>query len=280
MSRSDDRGVPPHKYRAHEVDGDSGLMKFVLQEQADSHGTAAAEASWRTLSFEEVALLWRNSRDFAEMFMDSVKAVPFEAVFWESAPVTRTTMVRRESAVIFVGSRLRVGCSCAMHHRQPREIITVCVVRAHGWIMPKRQSPRNLYVISSYNTVNHGAVGPSERARCVVLRVRNIPRARLQPLVEGQQGQASDLPSTYLVGWTCHLHEKALCVAPTIQLDSLLQCWLYIGGNPSAWRGWRWQDDLVQMELHIYRTAHVHRSFYFVETRAQVIEVPVDRAFC
>ncbi|CAM9578347.1 unnamed protein product, partial [Hapterophycus canaliculatus] len=63
-------------------------------------------SSWRTLSFKEVVSLWRNSRDFAEMFTDSVKAVPFAAVFWESAPVTRTTMDKPYEYVMVDSPRL------------------------------------------------------------------------------------------------------------------------------------------------------------------------------
>ncbi|CAM9944397.1 unnamed protein product [Scytosiphon promiscuus] len=117
MSRpSVETGVPPHEklYRAHEVERDSGLTKFVLQEGKGGGGgggggggsSVAAEAAWRTLTFEEVVSLWRHSRPFTEMFADSMKAVPFEAVFWESAPVTRTTMNKPYEYVIVNAPRL------------------------------------------------------------------------------------------------------------------------------------------------------------------------------
>lgn len=99
-----------HQFRAQQVATGAaareGVTKFVLQEcvgvlptgQESGSGseTSSSSSSWRTLSFKEVAGLWRSSPTFAEMFAASIAEVPSEALFWESAPVTRTTMVREE----------------------------------------------------------------------------------------------------------------------------------------------------------------------------------------
>lgn len=98
--------VSPHmKYRAHEVvvgtEGQTdrgGLKKFVLQEgtAGTGSGSSASELSWRNLSVKEVAGLWKSKDgEFVETFISSIKEIAaFEAVFFESKPVTRNTMVR------------------------------------------------------------------------------------------------------------------------------------------------------------------------------------------
>lgn len=92
--------ICPH-FRAHQQTEEptrQGVKKFVLQESAPaasgSDGCAAEEKRpWRTLSFRQVADLWQRSPLFAEMFATSLAAVPFGAMFWESLPVTKATMV-------------------------------------------------------------------------------------------------------------------------------------------------------------------------------------------
>lgn len=100
------------QFRAHQVATGAavreGVTKFVVQEyvgvlptgQETGSGSesSSSTSSWRTLSFKDVTELWRSSPTFAEMFAASIAAVPSEALFWESAPVTRTTMVREEHA--------------------------------------------------------------------------------------------------------------------------------------------------------------------------------------
>lgn len=86
------------EFRAQPVQTAAGelpqsVRKFVLQQH--SGDTSIAER-WRTLSFEEVVALWQSSSSFAEVFAASLAAVPFEAIFWESAPVTGDSMVRTE----------------------------------------------------------------------------------------------------------------------------------------------------------------------------------------
>lgn len=91
-----------HHFRAHQVAtgaaATEGVTKFVLQERVGVLPTeesgSDSSSSWRTLSFKEVAELWRGSATFSETFAASIAASPSEALFWESAPVTRTTMVR------------------------------------------------------------------------------------------------------------------------------------------------------------------------------------------
>lgn len=97
-----------HHFRAHQVAtgaaGREGVMKFVVQEsigvlptgQESGSESGSSSPPWRTLSFKEVAGLWWSSSTFAEVFAASIAAVPFEALFWESAPVTKDTMVREE----------------------------------------------------------------------------------------------------------------------------------------------------------------------------------------
>lgn len=83
------------EYRTHRLDnGDrEGALKYVLQQNTAGVEPSAA-SSWRTLTFREVASLWQTSSPFAEMFAASLAAVPYSAIFWESIPVTRETMVR------------------------------------------------------------------------------------------------------------------------------------------------------------------------------------------
>lgn len=89
-------------YRVHEVSADEGgagsrrLKKFVLQENSGRSGDP--ELSWRNLSVKEVAGLWRSRGEFVETFISSIKEIGFEAVFFESVPVTRSTMVSGEGA--------------------------------------------------------------------------------------------------------------------------------------------------------------------------------------
>lgn len=97
-----------HQFRSHQVATGAaareGVTKFVLQEsggvpptgQESGSESSRSSSSWRTLSFKEVAGLWRSSPAFADMFAASIAAVPSEALFWESAPVTRSTMVSEE----------------------------------------------------------------------------------------------------------------------------------------------------------------------------------------
>lgn len=87
-------------YRAHEVGTEEGsagsarLKKFVLQESTGSG--SASERPWRDLSVKEVAGLCKSRGEFVEAFTSSIKEIGFEAVFFESVPVTRSTMVRGE----------------------------------------------------------------------------------------------------------------------------------------------------------------------------------------
>lgn len=96
MSEKEERVSPQQgggAYRASRVAAGNDFVKFVLQESVGSSGRAPAEAAtWRTLSFAEVADLFKNG--LPDCFLESVKEVNFEALFWESAPVTRTTTVR------------------------------------------------------------------------------------------------------------------------------------------------------------------------------------------
>lgn len=102
-------------FRAHQVQDQEatstsrGVTKFVLQEYSGPPASAERGASssdglrspasspWRTLSFGEVADLWQSSPSFVGMFAASLAAVPYDAMFWESMPVTKSTMVRKES---------------------------------------------------------------------------------------------------------------------------------------------------------------------------------------
>lgn len=86
-------GVP--NYRAHEVGTEEGgdgkrVRKFMIQEGTGSG--SASELSWRNLSFKEVAGLWKRSGEFVDMFGD----ISFKAVFFESMPVARNSMVSSE----------------------------------------------------------------------------------------------------------------------------------------------------------------------------------------
>lgn len=83
-------------YRAHEVGaekgraGSKGWKKFLLQE-----GTESGEPpglSWRNLSVKEVAGLWKAGGEFVDTFTSSIKDVGFDALFFESVPVTKSTM--------------------------------------------------------------------------------------------------------------------------------------------------------------------------------------------
>ncbi|CAM9169441.1 unnamed protein product [Pylaiella littoralis] len=126
-----------HRYRAHEVDaataaatrgagagGASGgifrrsspkhLKKFVLQESISSGGGGGSsvsehdgQSSWRTLGFREVAGLWKSGQgEFVETFVSSITDLPFEAVFWESIPVTRDTQDKPYEYVMVDSPRL------------------------------------------------------------------------------------------------------------------------------------------------------------------------------
>lgn len=84
------------QFRAEKTEEPSqGVKKFVLQESVPTAGSdeCAENRSWHTLSFREVAGLWQRSSLFTEMFAASLAAVPFGAMFWESLPVTKATMV-------------------------------------------------------------------------------------------------------------------------------------------------------------------------------------------
>lgn len=84
------------EYRTHRLDDGEreGVAKYVLQQHNIAGVEPSAASSWRTLTFREVASLWRTSPPFAEMFAASLAAVPYSAIFWESIPVTRETVVR------------------------------------------------------------------------------------------------------------------------------------------------------------------------------------------
>lgn len=91
------KGSTAGRWRAHEVVGAAdtrfrGVKKFVLQESSggDSSG---AEPTWRTLSFKEVAGLWKSGGGLIQTIATCIKEVDFPAVFWESVPVTRSSTV-------------------------------------------------------------------------------------------------------------------------------------------------------------------------------------------
>lgn len=89
-------GSTAGRWRAHEVGGvegarRGGVKKFVLQESSGSG--SGAEPSWRTLSFKEVAGQWKSGGELVQTIATCIKEVDFPAVFWESAPVTRSTTV-------------------------------------------------------------------------------------------------------------------------------------------------------------------------------------------
>lgn len=89
-------------FRAHPVHGGVGelplhVRKFVVQQRNGSttaieEGAEETVTRWRTLSFKEVATLWQSSVTFAEVFAASLSTLPFEAIFWESAPVTGNSL--------------------------------------------------------------------------------------------------------------------------------------------------------------------------------------------
>lgn len=99
MSEKNEEGVSPQQqqgggaYRANRVAAGNDFVKFVLQESVGSDDRDPAEAAtWRTLNFREVADLFKKG--LPDCFLESMTEANFEAVFWESAPVTRTTTVR------------------------------------------------------------------------------------------------------------------------------------------------------------------------------------------
>lgn len=92
------------QFQAHETESTDSMKKFVLKEgcvSATSDGSIGAASlspsssllQWRTLSFKEVADLWQRSPEFSGMFTESLASLPFEAIFWESAPVTPASVV-------------------------------------------------------------------------------------------------------------------------------------------------------------------------------------------
>ncbi|CAN0155155.1 unnamed protein product [Ascophyllum nodosum] len=85
--------ISSQQYRSHRVDAgeDNRVSKFELQ-KAEEVGADGEPLSWRALSFREVAGLWKTSPQFAEMFAATLAAVPHDAIFWESIPVTQGTM--------------------------------------------------------------------------------------------------------------------------------------------------------------------------------------------
>ena len=91
--------ISSQQYRSHRVDAgeDNRVSKFELQ-KAEEVGADGEPLSWRALSFREVAGLWQTSPQFAEMFAATLAAVPHDAIFWESIPVTQGTMVRELTA--------------------------------------------------------------------------------------------------------------------------------------------------------------------------------------
>lgn len=100
-----------------------GWIKFVLQQKAgvssDGGSGSSSSASWRTLSFGEVSGLWRNSSPpFVDVFAASIAALPFDAVFWESAPVTKTTMVRILLFLLFRLEYMRCRASYTVTHKR------------------------------------------------------------------------------------------------------------------------------------------------------------------
>lgn len=90
----------PRQYRVEILEEGRGMRKFVLQKWVESRvesegvdNRTTSSAPWRTLSFVEVADLWQDSPAFVETFAESLASVPFEAFFWESVPVTKSTLV-------------------------------------------------------------------------------------------------------------------------------------------------------------------------------------------
>lgn len=93
---------PRRQFRAEQVEEGPNMRKFLLQESFGSISVgesregerqSSSATSWRTLTFKQVAELWRNSTEFTEVFVDSISSAPFDAFFWESKPVTKSTMV-------------------------------------------------------------------------------------------------------------------------------------------------------------------------------------------
>lgn len=108
LQHQQQQGNTPHlvyegavMYRVHELGADEGgagsrrVKNFVLQESTGSGGGDGGpeRSSWRNLSVKEVAGLWKSRGEFVDTFVSSIKEIGFEAVFFESAPVTRSTMV-------------------------------------------------------------------------------------------------------------------------------------------------------------------------------------------
>lgn len=89
--------------RSSQKNKNKNKSKFVLQERVGGGSSGSGSSvsgdeqeasSWRTLSFREVAGLWKSEQlEFVETLVSSITALPFEAVFWESIPVTRDTQV-------------------------------------------------------------------------------------------------------------------------------------------------------------------------------------------
>ncbi|CBN75995.1 conserved unknown protein [Ectocarpus siliculosus] len=112
MSEKTEDGVSPQQqqqqgggYRANRVAAGNDFVKFVLQESVGSDGRDPAEAAtWRTLNFREVADLFKKG--LPDCFLESMKEANFEAVFWESAPVTRTTTDKPYEYVLVDSPRL------------------------------------------------------------------------------------------------------------------------------------------------------------------------------
>ncbi|CAN0517001.1 unnamed protein product [Ectocarpus sp. 12 AP-2014] len=110
MSEKNEEGVSPQQqkggaYRANRVAAGNDFVKFVLQESVGSDGRVPAEAAtWRTLNFREVAHLFKQG--LPDCFLESMKEANFEAVFWESVPVTRTTTDKPYEYVLVDSPRL------------------------------------------------------------------------------------------------------------------------------------------------------------------------------
>ncbi|CAB1118327.1 unnamed protein product [Ectocarpus sp. CCAP 1310/34] len=110
MSEKNEEGVSPQQqkggaYRANRVAAGNDFVKFVLQESVGSDGRVPAEAAtWRTLNFREVAELFKQG--LPDCFLESMKETNFEAVFWESVPVTRTTTDKPYEYVLVDSPRL------------------------------------------------------------------------------------------------------------------------------------------------------------------------------
>eukprot|EP00903_Cladosiphon_okamuranus_P016565 g15282.t1 len=107
-------------FRVHEVGaeeagaGSRRVKKFVLQENSGSGGGGGGggdgggpePSPWRNLSVKEVVGLWKSGGEFVDTFVASIKEIDFEAVFFESVPVTRSTMDKRYEYVMVDSPRL------------------------------------------------------------------------------------------------------------------------------------------------------------------------------